>query len=456
MLKRTLAAAGALALSLGVVAVTGVVGRAEQAAGKDPKIGFDKYTLDNGLEVVLHRDNRTPIVFVSVWYHVGSGDETPGKSGFAHLFEHMMFQGTKNTGEDRHFAILQEIGASTFNGTTSADRTNYFEQVPSNQLETALWLESERMGYLLPAVSEKSLKNQIGIVRNERRQRLDNQPGTVAFFKRLEVIYPEGHPYRYSTIGRHEELESANLDDVKAFFKKWYVPSNATLVIAGDIDPAETKALVQKWFGGFPKTAPPTRRSVPTPTIDKTRRLTVEDPFAKLPILTYVWIGPAAWSAGEAEMSTLAWILGNDQTGRLYRRLVDETQLAQGVGVGLQASQRNGEFIVSVILAPGADVAAVDKIVREELDRAKKEPVTDAELRRGVLSREARFVRGLETVVARAEELQRCNHYTGDPDCSAKDLARFRALTPQMIQAVAAQVLGKARIESLSLPQGGK
>src|SRR5690349_6088057 len=195
----------------------------------DPEIPFEKYTLDNGLEVILIQDNAVPLVAVSVWYHVGSGYETPGKSGFAHLFEHMLFQGSQHVGSDRHFDVLKQIGASQINGSTNPDRTNYFQVVPSNQLDTVLWLESDRMGYMLPMLTQDSLTNQIDVVRNERRQRYDNVAYRLSDLRLSEMMYPEGHPYRYQTIGKHEDLTSATLDDVIGFYKTWYTPANATL-----------------------------------------------------------------------------------------------------------------------------------------------------------------------------------------------------------------------------------
>ena len=233
----------------------------------DPVIAHEKYVLPNGLEVILAPDSTVPLVAVNVWYHVGSGYEVPGKTGFAHLFEHMLFQGSKNVGEDRHFDVLKNIGAGEVNGTTNPDRTNYYELVPSNQLETALWLESDRMSHLLELLTQKSLDNQIEVVRNERRQRYDNVPYGKARFALYEALYPEGHPYRYLTIGKHEDLVAASVDDVKNFFKTWYVPANATLTVAGDFDVPAAKALVEKWFGKFPKSVKPTPISIPAPTI---------------------------------------------------------------------------------------------------------------------------------------------------------------------------------------------
>src|SRR6185312_6585768 len=212
-------------------------------------------------------DQSVPLVAVNVWYHVGSGDEVPGRSGFAHLFEHMMFQGSKNTGADAHFKILRQIGASNVNGTTNTDRTNYFEVVPSNQLETALWLESDRMGHLLDVLDKKELENQIDVVRNERRQSYDNRPYTRALFALYAALFPEGHPYRYLTIGKHEDLVAASVDDVKNFFRTWYVPANATLTITGDFELADAKKDVEKWFGSFPVSQKPAVVKIPTPVV---------------------------------------------------------------------------------------------------------------------------------------------------------------------------------------------
>src|SRR6185312_4765550 len=200
-------------------------------------------------------DQSVPLVAVNLWYHVGSGDEVPHRSGFAHLFEHMMFQGSKNTGADAHFKILRKIGASNVNGTTNEDRTNYFEVIPSNQLETALWLESDRMGHLLDILDKKELENQIDVVRNEKRQRIDNVAYGKSNIEEYEALFPQGHPYRYTTIGLHEDLAAASVDDVKNFFRTWYVPANATLIISGDFETADAKKLVDKWFGSFPASA---------------------------------------------------------------------------------------------------------------------------------------------------------------------------------------------------------
>jgi zinc protease len=449
--------AGWAAALLALVALGGV--QAHAGPNDDPKIPYEKYTLPNGLEVILLEDHKTPIVFVSVWYHVGSGDETWGKSGFAHLFEHMMFQGTKNTGEDQHFNILGKIGAGAqnVNGTTNFVRTNYYEQVPSNQLETALWLESERMGYLLDTVTEKSLKNQIDVVRNERRQRIDSSPYAVERFALLAALYPEGHPYRYEIIGKHEDLEAASVDDVKNFFRKWYVPSNATLTIAGDFDVTATKAAIEKWFGGFPKADKPQHKTVEPPAITKTIRQTVEDPFAKLRRVHYAWNTPALLAPGDAELDFVASALGDPGTGRLYKKLVVERQLARNVAVFQASNRMSSVFHVIVDLMPDADMAEVEKVIDAELARVMSEAVSDREFKRTVVSVEASKIWPLESISARGEALQGCNDLVGNPDCITLDLDRYRNSSPAKVLETAAKYLKKtARVEMITMPKGGK
>lgn len=421
-----------------------------------PEIGFERYTLDNGLEVILHRDPSAPLVAVSVWYHVGSGDEVAGRSGFAHLFEHMMFQGSKHVGEDRHFDILRQIGASSINGTTNPDRTNYFEVVPSNRLETALWLESDRMGYMLELLNDKSFENQRDVVRNERRQRYDNVPYGKERFAVAAGLYPEGHPYRYLTIGRHEDLEAATVADVTEFFKQWYVPSNATLTIAGDIDIAQARALVDKWFGTFPKFEAPTQAKPQAPKLDKTHREVIKDDFARLRRVHYTWHSPAMLADGTAELSILAEALGAEGWGRLNKRLVVDEPLAKRLSVYQWGSNGSGTFHIMADLNPDADQARVEQIIAEELERVMKEPLEGAELTRAVNGLEASFIWGLESLLGRAEQLQFFNHYADDPGYTGKYLAHYRSRTPAQIQAAAASVLGAPRVEIITEPGGDK
>ncbi len=420
--------------------VAALVMIASPSHAEDPRLAFERYTLDNGLEVILHQDNSVPLVAVNVWYHVASGDETPGKSGFAHLFEHMLFQGSKNVGEDKHFDLLKNIGASGINGTTNTDRTNYFEVVPSHQLETALWIESDRMGYLLPLLNQKSLNNQIEVVRNERRQNYDNVPYGKTRFALSAGLYPEGHPYRYLTIGKHEDLESATLDDVIGFYKEWYMPANATLCLAGDFDTAEAKALVNKWFGSFPKTTKPAHKKPAMPDIQVPRQ-EITDDFAKLRRIEWAWHTPGNFAPGDAELDIVASALADTGTGRLYKILVHEKQLAQSVSAYQSSQGASSYFSLAVTARTGADMAEIEKIVDAEMEKIRTEAVTEREFARVVTGKEASFVWSLEDLLARANLLQSYNHYVGNPDYITADLDRYRNTTPEKTRDVAAKYL---------------
>ncbi|MDQ3336233.1 MAG: insulinase family protein [Myxococcota bacterium] len=406
----------------------------------DPKVVFERYTLPNGLEVILSPDKNVPLVAVSVWYHVGSGYEVYGKSGFAHLFEHMVFQGSKHVGDDKHFTVLKTIGSENVNGTTNMDRTNYYEVVPSNQLETALWLESDRMGYLLEKLTAKSLANQIDVVRNERRQRYDNVPYGKTRFAMLAALYPEGHPYRYMTIGKHEDLEAASVEDVKNFFKTWYVPANATLTLTGDFEVPAAKKLVEKWFSTYPKSAKPKVVPVPAPAI-KSSETTVEDEFAKQRQIVFAWHSPANYGEGDAELDIAANALTREGPGRLYKALVYDRPLAVSVSSFQNGAQFSGSFQVSVNLRPEANLDEVKKIVAAEVARLGKEVLTEKEIARVVTANESGAIRSLESLLGRGEQLQAYNHYLGDPGKLTYDLDRFRTTNAEKIRATVAKYL---------------
>jgi len=461
MLRRHLLVGAAL-LALAPFALAGdkkdapAAAAAPAAPAGDPKIPFERYKLPNGLEIILSADKSVPLVAVNVWYHVGSGYEVPGKSGFAHLFEHMMFQGSKNVGEDRHFDILKKIGAEQINGTTNTDRTNYYEVVPSNQLETALWLESDRMGHLLELLTKPSLDNQIDVVRNERRQSYDNRPYGKALFAEYEGLYPVGHPYRYLTIGKHEDLVAASVDDVKGFFRTWYVPANATIAIVGDIDIPATKQLVDKWFAAFPKSVKPAVVSIAAPA-GKAATATVEDSFAKLRQITFAWHSPAKYKDGDAELAIAADALDTEGPGRLYKTLVYEKQLAQSVGVGQDGKEFSGVFQITVTLRSEANLDEVKKIVMDTVAQLAKEPLADKEIARVVGDRENRAVFGLESVFGRSQTLQQYNHFVGDPDKLSWDLDRYRHATPTKIRDVVATYLRPdAVVTVITLPAAAK
>ena len=443
-------------------ALTAQAGEPErQAADTEIAINYERYQLDNGLEVILHRDPTAPLVAANIWYHVGSGDEVHGKSGFAHLFEHMMFQGAKHIGEDVHFDILREIGADNVNGTTNPDRTNYYEVVPSHEIETALWLESDRMGYLLDLLNQDSLANQIDVVRNERRQRYDNVPYGLERFAVNAALYPEGHPYRYLTIGKHTDLESASLEDVQDFFKKWYVPSNATLTLAGDFEIEEGKALVDKWFASFPALERPEHVVVPAPALAATTTTEISDPFARLERIHYVWHGPANLAEGSLALGVAASALDASGYGRLSKRLVDDEKIAQSVWAYQPGNGFSGTFDLVVTLPPGADAAAraaVTKAVDEELAKLLAEGPSEVELARHVIGVESSFVWGIEEIGARANRLQWFNHYTGDPGYTGTYIERLHELTPALVKDAANAWLSKphAVIITVPAPEGGQ
>lgn len=418
------------------------------APAGDPKIEFEKYTLPNGLEVILAPDKTVPLVAVNVWYHVGSGYEVKGRSGFAHLFEHMVFQGSKHVGDDRHFEILKKIGAAGVNGTTNSDRTNYFEVVPSNQLETALWLESDRMGYLLDKLTQQSLDNQIEVVRNERRQRYDNTPYGKALFAMAAALYPEGHPYRYLTIGKHEDLSAASLDDVKNFFKTWYVPSNATLTLVGDFEIPEAKRLVEKWFASFPKSEKPKVHTVPPPAV-KAQEVTVADEFARQRKIDFAWISPAFYAEGDAELDVAAHALSREGPGRLYKALVYDRPLATAVAAFQASAQFSSRFQITVLLRPEANIDEVKRIVADEVAKLARENLTDKEIQRVVAAQEASAIYSLQTVNGRADQLQSYNHYLGDPDRISFDLDRYRNTTADKIRATVARYLVPERMVTI-------
>ncbi len=422
------------------------------AKADDPVIPIESYRLDNGLQVILHQDKSVPLVAVNVWYHVGSGDETLGKSGFAHLFEHMLFQGSQHVGKDNHFSTLKNVGGQEVNGTTNTDRTNFFEVVPSNELETGLWLESDRMGYLLPMLDKTSLDNQIEVVRNERRQNYDNVPYGKTRFATAAALYPEGHPYRYLTIGKHEDLANASLDDVVGFYNTWYAPANATLVLAGDFDMQNAKDLVNKWFGSFPKTSQP-EHVVPAFPEPKATRVEVSDEFAKLRRIDYVWTTPAFYQEGDAELDVVGSVLGRTGTGRLYKALVHDKQLAQSVAAYQQSAMFSSTFTVSVMAKSDADLDEIEKTMKEEITKITAMPITEAEFNRSVVGVEANFIWGLEGLMARANTLQGFNHFLGNPSSITSDLDRYRKTSIAKIQAVAAKYLSPARrVEILTLP----
>ncbi|MES1206293.1 MAG: pitrilysin family protein [Pseudomonadota bacterium] len=408
-----------------------------------PDLPFEKYSLPNGLEVILHEDHRVPQVAVDIWYKVGSKDEQLGRTGFAHLFEHVMFQGSKHVGEDKHFAYLQKAGVSNANGSTSEDRTNYFEVVPSNQLELALWLESDRMGFLLdrPGLKE-TFDGQRDVVKNERRQRVENRPMGIVNKVTIEALFPPTHPYHHEVIGSMDDLSVATLDDVRRFFHRWYVPNNATLVIAGAFDPARAKALVEQYFAPIPAGPPVTRIAPPPVVLDREKRVALEAKVQQ-PQLFINFPTPRNFAPGDHELDLVAQILGGGKASRLYRRLVYDLQIAQAVSAGQQSQLLDSVFEISASPMPGHTLDEIVKVIDEELERIRTAPVTPEELTRAKNQIEFDTLRSLESLLARAERLQNYNYNGGDAGLLQRDMAAYSAIDAGGVQQAAARYLRK-------------
>ena len=422
---------------------------------QDAFLPFEKHVLDNGLQVVLHEDHSDPVVAVYVYYHVGSSREEIGRSGFAHLFEHMLFQGSEHVGDNQHFKLIQE-GGGTLNGTTNQDRTNYFETLPADKLELALWLESDRMGFLLPAMTQEKLDNQREVVKNERRQRYENQPYGLVHETVLQNLYPAGHPYSWTTIGSMEDLEQATLDDIANFFRRWYGPNNATLAIGGDFDPKRALMLVEKYFGSIPR-GPEVDRPAPLPTrLEASRRLLLED-RVQLPQLTLVWPTVEAWHPDEAALDLLADVLSANRSSVLDRALLIEEELASYVTIAHSAQERAGTLTINLRPNPGVSLDQLEQRVDELLESFLAEELAPERLARMQNRREGAILRGLETVSARTSRLAFDNCFSGDPGRIAQELAGYRAVQPDHVQRVARRyVVGQARIGLSVVPHGKK
>lgn len=424
-----------------------------QKSDRLPPIKYKELTLKNGLRVIMHEDRSTPIVAVNVWYHVGSKNEVAGRTGFAHLFEHMMFQGSKNYDAD-YFTPLQEAGAN-LNGSTNTDRTNYWEVVPSNFLETALFLEADRMGGLLEAMTQEKLDNQRDVVKNERRQNYDNQPYGTAGEKIVALMYPKTHPYSWTTIGSLDDLTVASMDDVKSFFRQYYVPNNASLVIAGDFDPKQAEKWVEKYFGGIARGANITRPNPPMPKLEKEIRVSYED-NVQLPRLYMTWHGAPNFSPDEAPLDMLASILSAGRGSRLQSNLVYDKQIAQDVFASNPALEIAGRFQITSTARPGKTLEEIEREINAEIERIKKEPPTADELSRALNRVESSFIFGLQSVGGfggKSDQLNSYATFVGKPDYFQADLDRFRKVTPADVQRVANTYLTDKRVVMSFVPR---
>jgi len=411
-----------------------------------PLLEFEKYTLSNGLDVILRQDRRLPVVAVNLWYHVGPANEEAGRTGFAHLFEHMMFQGSKHVPDDGHLQLLEAAGATGLNGTTDYDRTNYFETVPANQLSLALWLESDRMGYLLEKVDQAALSNQQDVVRNERRQSVENQPYGLAEEALVQTLFPAGHPYYGNVIGSHEDIQAARLDDVVRFFRQYYAPNNASLAIVGDVDITEAKKLVEKYFGTLRRgpAVPPIKAETPRITAERRR---IVPSRVELPRVYLSWLTPRIFQPGDADAEMAAQVLGGGRASRLYKKLVYERQIAQNV-VAFQESLTLGSmFRIQATARPGHTAEELERAIDEELAALRAAPPAAGEIEQARNTIETAIVGGLERLGGFggvADRLNLYNHYLGTPDFLAKDILRYRTVTPATVQAFAREHLTNA------------
>ena len=408
-------------------------------------VDYESYTLDNGLTVILAEDRDLPIVNVNVWYHVGSKDEPQGRSGFAHLFEHLMFQGSENS-PGEYFERLQEVGARV-NGTTNTDRTNYYEGVPAEHLPLALWLEADRMGWLLGVLDIEKLDNQREVVKNERRQRYENPPYGEVWVDMMESLYPEGHPYRHPTIGSMEDLSAASLDDVTDWFKAWYGPNNASISIVGDFDTAQAKELVEKYFGPIPQGPEPEVTTAEPVVLSETQVIRqVEEgvPFEKVWI---AWHSPALMEEGDADLDVLSSALSSGKDSRLHRRLVHELQIAKSVDAYQISRHLAGVYMIEATASAGHTTDELVAEIDAVLSAVTEEGLTEEEVVNAQTQYEVGFYNRMRTVAQIGDSLNSYFFHTGEPDYFQKDLDRFLQVTPESATQWKTTVMGGNRIE---------
>jgi len=423
------------------------------AAQAVPAIAYEKYTLPNGLEVILSEDHSVPLVAVNTWYKVGSGDEVAGRTGFAHLFEHIMFMGSENVPVGKFDQWLEAAGGNN-NGSTNADRTNYYEWMPANALALALWLDADRMGRLLPTMDLPKLDLQRDVVKNERRQSYDNVPYGRAYETILGALYPASHPYAHPTIGSMTDLTSASLEDVKNFFRTYYAPNNATIAIVGDFKPDSVKKLVQQYFGGIPRgPAIPPRPQVTLQPVPKDTFLVLEDKV-QLPRLYYAWRSVKAFHEDDAALDVAAYVIAGDKNSRLYKRLVYDMQVAQDVSAFNSSQRLDGGFQIVVTPKPGHTPTEMAKLVNEELQRLTNDGITERELARAQNSTRAQFLDRIASDLGKADQLNFYNYFTGTPDYAKQDAARYDKVTAADVKRVAVAYLGKPRVTLTVVPEG--
>lgn len=448
-------------LSVFAIAATLFAGNASAGASSAPspyEIPFEKYSLGNGLEVILHRDPSLPLVAVDLWYHVGPSNEPPGRSGFAHLFEHLMFEGGKHVGHDFD-RLLESVGATNVNGTTSWDRTNYFETVPRHELELALWLESDRMGFLLDALTAERLDVQRDVVKNERRQTYENAPYGKSQLAMYEALFPPDHPYHGAVIGSMADLSRATMNDVSSFFRSFYSPSNATIAIAGDFDPALTRQWIERYFGTLSSVSRPPRSAHSTPALTREIRKDVEEPV-KLARVSIGWLTPPAYTSDDIVLDVVATLLAGGKATRLYQELVVKQKVASDVSASLDSNSLASMFEVGAKVSAGTDPKKVEQAIDGALSLLARSGPSAEELQRAKRKLQLEVLDDLQHLdghggeSGRAGTLQRLNHYLGDPGKLPEYMAKLDAVTAEDVaRAVRSHLPSGARVVVTTHPQ---
>lgn len=415
------------------------------------KIDYEKYSLANGLQVILYPDQSFPLVAVNVWYSVGSANEKPGKTGFAHLFEHMMFQGSENIPKEGHFRYVQEAGGS-LNGSTSIDRTNYYETVPANYSDLPLWLESDRMGFMLQGLTQEKLDNQKDVVMNERRQNYENQPYGLAWEKLFSNLFSPDHPYSWPTIGWMEDIAKFELDDVKNFFRTYYSPNNASLVVGGNFDVSRMKDQIEKYFGGITKSNSVQDIVAPKQILSETKKIVMED-HVQLPRIYLAWHTEKAFSKNDAAIDILSDILSSGKNSRLQKSLVFEKQIVQDVSSFQYSAKLDGSFIIMATAKPNVELETIKNEIQNEIGKLIGDGITEEEMIRAKNSLKSNYIYSLQKLDLIVDHLNHYNFYLNEPDSFVFDLSRYEAVTREQVINAAKMYLLNAHIELNVVPK---
>jgi zinc protease len=413
---------------------------------------YEKYKLHNGLEIILFQNNALPFTAVNIWYKAGSANELKGKTGLAHLFEHMMFQGSKNVPKEMHFRFIQEAGG-TLNASTSFDRTNYFEKLPSNDLELALWLESDRMGFFLEALDQVKLDNQKSVVLNERLERYDNQPYGLAWEKLISNLYPENHPYSWPTIGYYKDIESYTLDDVRSFFQQYYSPANATIVIAGNFEVDKIKSLIEKYFSEIKNGGTPSKMNFESSQLNESKIVTLEDKV-NLERIYIAWHSQSAFSPDDAVLDILSDLLTGSKNSRLTKNLVYELEIAQDVNTMQFSGNFGGHFMVVATAKPGKSLDEIKKIILNEILVLAEENISTRELERSKNVIKSNFIYSLQNIDTIADTLNLYNFYLGEPNSFNYDLNRYNSVSAENIKQIVKKYFQNYFVELRIVPEG--